>query len=450
MEGAEVWPVSSFISFAAFRSKVTSNFVYSNPWPSSQAKASWHQPQKGFVNIRIFWGRIEQDNERTGYETARREWPRKRGPVGTYPLWSEIKVSIGSLAAGTSRLEFFSNCALQMGSNAVFRVPMKHRVFGKDGAAISEVGLGCWQLGGDWGTVEDRDAANILKASYEEGVTFFDTADVYGGGRSERIVGDFLKEIDDERVFVATKVGRGDIYPDGYSKTAIRSRIEASLERLGVKALDLVQTHCAPTELMRSGEIYEWLQALVDEGLIRRYGASVETADEAVMLIENCEGLYSLQVIFNIFRQKPIDAFFEKAKNAGVGLIARVPLASGTLSGKFSADTHFVESDHRNYNKDGDAFNVGETFAGVPFDRAIELAERMKPLDTDGIGMARMALRWILDFEAVTTVIPGATRAEQARSNASVSELSPLSKKTHEALRTMYESEIASLIRGAY
>lgn len=327
---------------------------------------------------------------------------------------------------------------------------MEKRAFAKDGVAVSEVGLGCWQLGGNWGHVEEDAARAILKASYDEGVTFYDTADVYGAGRSERIVGGFLDEVSDDRLIVATKVGRGDIYPNGYTKEGIRERIEASLSRLGVETIDLIQTHCVPMEIMRSGEIYEWLQDLIDEGKIRRFGASVETVEEAEMLIDDCEGLYSLQVIFNVFRQKPIDTFFEKAKSKGVGLIARVPLASGALSGKFSLDTQFGESDHRNFNKDGEAFNVGETFGGVPFEKAVESAERMKSFDEQGVGLARFALRWILDFEAVTTVIPGASRVDQAISNASVSSLEPLSNETHQRLRELYDSEIAALVRGAY
>jgi aryl-alcohol dehydrogenase-like predicted oxidoreductase len=327
---------------------------------------------------------------------------------------------------------------------------MQYRAFTNDGVEVSEVGLGCWQLGGDWSHVDDETALAILKASFDAGVTFFDTADVYGGGRSERIVGSFLKSIASSSVFVATKVGRGDVYPDAYTETAIRSRIEDSLRRLDVEALDLVQTHCVPCDVMRSGEIYEWLGRMVDEGKIRRFGASVESVAEAEMLLDNCPGLYSLQVIFNLFRQKPIEAIFEKAKDKRVGIIARVPLASGVLSGKFGAKTIFGENDHRNYNRDGEKFNVGETFAGVPFEKGVELCERLGAMLPEGMSLAEMALRWILDFDAVTTVIPGATRIEQARSNAGVSELPVLGEALHAELKALYESEIEAFVRGVY
>ncbi|MBT5813430.1 MAG: aldo/keto reductase [Opitutales bacterium] len=327
---------------------------------------------------------------------------------------------------------------------------MKYRAFAKDGASVSEVGLGCWQLGGDWGHVDDETALAILRASYDSGVTFFDTADVYGGGRSERIVGQFLKLIRGDAPFVATKVGRGEVYPDGYTEEAIRSRIEDSLNRLNVEVLDLVQTHCVPLEVMRSGEIYEWLGRLVEAGKILQFGASVESVAEADMLLENCSGLYSLQIIFNIFRQKPIDALFDKAQRKQIGIIARVPLASGVLSGKFEAKTIFGENDHRNYNKDGEMFNVGETFAGVPFEKAVELADRLGSMTPARTGLAKMALRWILDFDAVTTVIPGATRIEQARGNAGVSDLPSLNDSLHGDLKALYDSEIEALIRGIY
>ncbi|MBT5169507.1 MAG: aldo/keto reductase, partial [Opitutales bacterium] len=317
-------------------------------------------------------------------------------------------------------------------------------------ASVSEVGLGCWQLGGDWGHVDDETALAILRASYDSGVTFFDTADVYGGGRSERIVGQFLKLIGGDAPFVATKVGRGEVYPDGYTEEAIRSRIEDSLNRLNVEVLDLVQTHCVPLEVMRSGEIYEWLGRLVEAGKILQFGASVESVAEADMLLENCSGLYSLQIIFNIFRQKPIDALFDKAQRKQIGIIARVPLASGVLSGKFEAKTIFGENDHRNYNKDGEMFNVGETFAGVPFEKAVELADRLGSMTPARTGLAKMALRWILDFDAVTTVIPGATRIEQARGNAGVSDLPSLNDSLHGDLKALYDSEIEALIRGIY
>ncbi len=327
---------------------------------------------------------------------------------------------------------------------------MNHRSFGKDKIEISEVGLGCWQIGGNWSHVEEDVAQSILKTAVESGVSFFDTADVYGGGRSEEIIGRFLREVGASELFIATKIGRGEMYPDKYSKEGIRSGIEGSLSRLGVESLDLVQTHCVPMEVMRSGEIYEWLGDLVDEGKVRRIGASVETVEEANMLLENLDSLYSLQIIFNVFRQKPIREVFEEAKAREVGIIARVPLASGVLSGRFTEKTTFGAEDHRNFNKDGAAFNVGETFAGVPFEKGIEFAKRIETMKPASLSLTEMALRWILDFDAVSVVIPGATRIEQVKTNAGVSELPELSEEVHRKLKTLYQDEIANCVRGAY
>ncbi len=327
---------------------------------------------------------------------------------------------------------------------------MNLRSFGKDRVRISEVGLGCWQIGGNWGHVEEDVARSILRTAVEAGVSFFDTADVYGGGRSEEIIGRFLKELESSDVFVATKIGRGSMYPNKYSKKSIKSGIEASLKRLGVEALDLVQTHCVPMEIVQSGEIFEWLECLVDEGKIRRIGASVETVDEANMLLDNIDSLYSLQIIFNIFRQRPIEEVFEKAKSRNVGVIARVPLASGVLSGRFSKETVFGAEDHRNFNKDGAAFNVGETFAGVPFAKGIEFSKLIEEMMPTSISLAEMALRWILDFDAVSVVIPGASKVEQVKTNAGVSDLPKLSDEIHNDLATLYREEIAESVRGAY
>ncbi len=317
---------------------------------------------------------------------------------------------------------------------------------------VSRVGLGCWQLGADWGAVEVAEANAILRASVEAGVTFFDTADVYGGGRSEEIIGKFLREagVRDE-IFVATKLGRfGGLYPDKYTEAGVRTRVEESLRRLRVEALDLAQLHCVPTAVMAGDAIWGWLERLADEGKLKAYGASVESMDEALLCLEKAPRLASLQVIFNIFRQKPIGALFAAARAKRVGIIARVPLASGTLSGRFSAATTFGADDHRNYNRDGAAFNVGETFAGLPFEKAVGLAEEIKGLLPDGLTLAQAALRWILDFEAVSVVIPGATRVSQAEGNAAVADLPRLSPELHERLRELYETKVAGLIRGPY
>ena len=292
-----------------------------------------------------------------------------------------------------------------------------------------------------------KTARFILGASLESRVTFLDTADFCGNGKSEEIIGGFLVEANRDDVFVATKVGRKDVYPDKYTESTIREKVEESIQRLGVDALDLVQTQCVPTEIMRRGEIYEWLEKLVDEGKVRRLGASV---DEGLMLIEQVPSLYSLQVIFNIFRQKPLERLLPKAQEADVGIIARVPLASGALTGKFTKESTFGVSDHRNFNRDGAFFNVGETFAGVPFEKAVEFADELKELAPEGMSLAEMALRWILDCEAVSVVIPGASSEEQSAGNARVSELPRLNEKLGDAIREMYQYRIRKFVRGVY
>ena len=239
------------------------------------------------------------------------------------------------------------------------------------------------------------------------------------------------------------------MYPDGYTEAAVRAATEASLRRLGVEALDLTQLHCIPTEVLRRGEVFDWLRTLKAEGLIRDFGASVESMEEAALCLGQ-EGLASLQVIFNVFRQKPIEALFPEAEAKGVALIVRLPLASGVLGGKMGRQTRFAENDHRRYNRDGQAFNVGETFAGLPFEAAVDLAEDLKPLVPAGMTMARMAQRWILDHPAVSVVITGASRPEQVKENASVSGLPPLGSELHERLAVFYRERVADRIRGPY
>ena len=327
---------------------------------------------------------------------------------------------------------------------------MNAHKFGKTGIRVSEMGLGCWQLGGvDWGDLDDRIAPEILSAAVDAGVDFFDTADVYGNGRSETLIGRFLRECR-PKVFVATKLGRtASLYPDKYTEAGVRAATEASLKRLGVSALDLTQLHCIPTDEMRRGDVFEWLRRLQDEGKIRHFGASVESMEEALLCLEQ-PGLASLQIIFNIFRQKPISTLFPKAKAKGVAIIVRLPLASGLLSGKLNRQSRFPQNDHRNYNRDGKFFNVGETFAGLPYERGVELADALKLLVPNGLTMAQMAQRWILDYDAVSVVIPGASRPDQARANAAVSNLPPLGPKLHDTLRSFYEREVAMHIRGPY
>lgn len=327
---------------------------------------------------------------------------------------------------------------------------MNYRLFEHKGTEVSEIGLGTWQLGGaDWGEVDESRALDTLKAAVEGGVNFFDTADVYGMGRSEEIIGQFLKETS-KKVFVATKLGRFPEpgWPANFSLYSLRAHTEASLRRLGVETIDLTQLHCIPPESLREGEVFESLRVLKREGKIRSFGVSVETNEEALICLDQKE-LASLQIIFNIFRQKPLE-FFDVAKSKGVALIVRLPLASGLLSGKFTKGTKFAETDHRSYNREGQAFNVGETFAGLPFEKGVELSDALKALAPQGMTMAQMALRWILDFDAVTVIIPGASSPQQARANVTASDLPPLGEDLHATLRHFYETKVAAHIRGLY
>lgn len=329
---------------------------------------------------------------------------------------------------------------------------MNTRIFGKTGRVVSEVGLGTWQLGSGWGEVTDEAALATLRAAYEAGTTFFDTADVYGDGRSESLIGRFLKETHTAgKIFVATKLGRrGDPgWPQNFTRAVVRQHTEDSLRRLGVEALDLTQFHCIPPEVLRRGEGFGWLEELKQEGKIKAYGASVEAMDEALWCCAQ-PGCAALQIIFNIFRQKPIHELFETARRQGVALIVRLPLASGLLGGKMTAQTTFAANDHRHFNRDGQSFNVGETFAGLPFAKGVALADALKAQVPAGMPMASWALRWCLDFEAVSVIIPGARHAAQAQGNAQASVLAPLGAQRHVQLAAFYEREVAAHIRGPY
>ena len=316
---------------------------------------------------------------------------------------------------------------------------------------VSEVGLGTWQLSGsDWGDLDEKKGLSILHEAAEKGINFFDTADVYGAGRSENFIGKFLREYSGN-IYVATKLGRFPEpgWPQNFTPETIRIHTEASLRRLGVDSLDLTQLHCIPREVMADGEVFDSLRRLKAEGKIKNFGASVESMDEALLCLEQ-DGLASLQIIFNIFRQKPIKELFDKAKEKNVAIIARVPLASGLLTGKMTKETSFPDNDHRNYNRDGKMFNVGETFAGLPFEKGVELAEDIKKLVPEDMSMAQFALRWILDFDAVSVVIPGASSTKQVQSNAAVSMLDPLSGEIHGDLEDLYNSKVKQHIRGPY
>jgi aryl-alcohol dehydrogenase-like predicted oxidoreductase len=330
---------------------------------------------------------------------------------------------------------------------------MKTRQFGNTGRAVGEVGLGTWQLGAGWGEVSEETALATLRAAYEAGTTLFDTADVYGMGRAETLIGRFLRETPDARgkVYVATKLGRFSPpgWPANFTRAGIRQHTEASLRRLGVDALDLTQLHCVPFEVLRQGEVFGHLRELKRDGKIRDFGVSVESMAEADFCLQQ-EGVAALQIIFSIFRQKPIHTLFAAARRKNVALLVRLPLASGLLAGKFTAATTFPENDHRNFNRDGAQFNVGETFAGLPFPKGVALAEALRPLVPAGFTMSELALRWCLDFEAVSAIIPGASQPEQARANARASGLPRLGAELHGRLAEFYDREVAAHIRGPY
>ena len=293
------------------------------------------------------------------------------------------------------------------------------------GREVSVIGLGTWQLGADWGDVSEADATAILEASLESGVTLFDTADVYGDGRSEQIIGGFLRA--HPEVFVATKMGRRvDQVPENYSMANFRAWTDRSRANLGVDTLDLVQLHCPPSAVIGSDEVFDNLDTLVDEAVVARYGVSVETADQALAAIAR-PGVASVQIILNAFRLKPLDAVLPAALNAGVAIIARVPLASGLLSGKYTKDTVFAANDHRTFNRHGEAFDVGETFSGVDFERGVAAAGEFVELAASvGLTAPVAALAWLAQLPGVTTVIPGARSVEQARSNASAGSVDAL------------------------
>jgi aryl-alcohol dehydrogenase-like predicted oxidoreductase len=322
---------------------------------------------------------------------------------------------------------------------------MKTRRLGKTGYEVSEIGLGCWQLGEAFGPVNDQTAENILRAAVEAGVTFWDTADVYGNGQSERRIGAHPKPAN---VKVATKLGRsGALFPDKYTKEGVRESLRGSAERLDVESLDLAQLHCVPTEVLRDGAIFGWMDELKAEGLVKHWGASVETIEEGMICLEQ-PGCSTLQIIFNLFRQDAAKELLPKAAEKDVGIIVRLPLASGLLSGKFDKNTRFDPSDHRNFNRDGQAFSVGETFSGIPFERGVELVAELKGLAPEAMPMSQFALRWILDHPQVSTIIAGVSKPEQLADNVSASEQKSLFPALMGRLTEWYEKHVRPEIRG--
>jgi aryl-alcohol dehydrogenase-like predicted oxidoreductase len=323
---------------------------------------------------------------------------------------------------------------------------VEYRRFGKTGRQVSAIGFGAWALGADWGTVDDNESLRALHAAADAGVTLFDTADVYGDGRSEQIIGRFLRERRDARIFVATKMGRRvSLDMANYTPESFRAWVDRSRENLGMDKLDLVQLHCLPTPIYYSPEHFAALDELVAAGAIASYGVSVEKVEEGLKAIE-FPGLASVQIIFNMVRQRPAERFLAEAARRDVGVLARVPLASGLLTGKMSRQTSFEASDHRNYNRHGEAFDVGETFSGVDYETGLEFVEELRALVPGGATMAQTALRWILMFEGVTAAIPGAKSPDQARANAAAADLPPFSPETMAAVAELYKRLIKPLV----
>jgi aryl-alcohol dehydrogenase-like predicted oxidoreductase len=320
---------------------------------------------------------------------------------------------------------------------------MEQRVLGRTGRPVSVVGLGCWQLGGDWGEVPEDDALGVLAAAVDAGVTLLDTADVYGDGRSERLIGRFLRERGADGLTVATKAGRrADPHvSEAFTLDALRGWTDRSRANLGVDRLDLVQLHCPPTPVYDDDSVFDALDTLVDDGAIAAYGVSVETVDEALRALER-PGVATLQIIVNVFRRKPLERVLPLAAERGVGVLARVPLASGLLSGKYDESTQFAADDHRSFNRHGEAFDVGETFSGVPFDVGVRAAREVAALARPGETTAQLALRWLIDQPGVTSVIPGARNPEQARANAAAADLPPLDAERLDALREVYDRHV--------
>lgn len=327
---------------------------------------------------------------------------------------------------------------------------MEERILGRTGKAVSVVGLGTWQLGADWGEVAENDAMAVLDAAVTAGVTLLDTADVYGDGRSEQFIGRFMAVNPGAELTVATKMGRRVAQdPALFTLENFRDWTDRSRENLGVDTLDLVQLHCPPTAVFADDAVFDALDTLVDEQRIAAYGVSVETADQALTAIAR-PGVASVQIIFNAFRRKPLDKVLPAAQAAGVGILARVPLASGLLSGRYTHDTTFPADDHRNYNRHGEAFDVGETFSGVDFDTGVEAAREFATLIPAGVTPAQAALRWVIQQPGVSTVIPGARTPEQVAQNASAATLPPLTSAELAAIAELYDRRIRAQVHDRW
>lgn len=319
---------------------------------------------------------------------------------------------------------------------------MLYRTLGRTGFEVSTISFGAWAIGADWGTVKDEDSLAALHKALDRGVNFIDTADVYGDGRSEKLIAKVRKERS-ETIYIATKAGRrlNPHVADGYNRENLTTFIERSLKNLEVDALDLVQLHCPPAEVYYRPEVFEIMDDLQQQGKIKHYGVSVEKVEEALKAIE-FPNVKTVQIIFNMFRHRPAELFFEQARKREIGILARVPLASGLLTGKMTAQTTFEDNDHRKYNRYGEAFDKGETFAGVDYDTGLQAVEELKQLVPEGMSLVQMALRWILMFDAVTCAIPGAKRPDQAEQNFLAADLPALSDEVMQGVKAIYEQYI--------
>jgi aryl-alcohol dehydrogenase-like predicted oxidoreductase len=327
---------------------------------------------------------------------------------------------------------------------------MKYRALGRTGWKVSEISFGAWAIGGSWGQVSDEDSMAALHQAIDSGVNFIDTADVYGGGRSERLIARLKKERKEE-IIVATKAGRR--LPrqtvSGYSRENLSAWVDDSLRNLSTDRLDLVQLHCPPTQLFSHPEVFGMLDDLVTAGKIRYYGVSVEKVEEALKAIE-FPNVQTVQIIFNCFRQRPADVFFARAKEKSVGILARVPLASGLLTGKLRRDSTFAADDHRNFNRRGESFDVGETFSGVDYEVGLAAVAEIRKLPPPGVSMSQFALRWILMFEAVSCAIPGGKRPEQVADNCHASDVPPLTPAQMSAVKLIYDAKIKPLVQNRW
>jgi aryl-alcohol dehydrogenase-like predicted oxidoreductase len=323
---------------------------------------------------------------------------------------------------------------------------VNYRELGRTGWRVSSVSFGAWAIGGTWGSVDDRESLAALHRAVAEGVNFFDTADVYGDGHSERLLAQLKRECSEE-IIIATKAGRrlDPHTADGYTIPNLTTFIERSLRNLGVEALDLVQLHCPPTEVYYRPEMFAGLDGLVQQGKIRHYGVSVEQVEQALKAIEY-PGVETVQIIFNMFRQRPADLLFQEASKRQVGILARLPLSSGMLAGKFTPESHFGRDDHRAFNRHGEAFDRGETFSGVDYETGLRAVDELRALVPEGMTMAQFALRWILMFDAVTCAIPGAKRPAQVEDNVQAADLPPLSDNTMAAVDQLYRERIRPLV----